>query len=561
MKKIYLLGLTAMFAFTANAQDAIRIKKASSTSRTFPTTNANAKGGSPISVQQVNGNLICNTIYTASSTMNLVFKFTQTGNTSEWIDMFSLTFPTGITPNSSPNATFPTSNAAGGAEPLNAPSGQTISWGTDVDDGYGGIVTTAAGVTFTVNVTIAPGVTGTQMATFLASGDTYTTAGNPTPGDLTGSVSIYDAPFSNMFTKLVQPSGGGFAALNNCGMTTSTVIARYINQGTATESNISLNYSVNGVAGTAGVYPGPLVPGDSITIGLGTYNFSANDGYDLKAWSEVVGDIDLNNDTAFLSFSNSNSVPLTSATYSNGCETYYEYASVNKLWSGTGLSFDATNADMHSGALAYSMEIPAGLASATYTSINVFPCVDVVNGETYRISFWKKATSGTTPQTAITTGTAQTTAGTATIIKTYTASPIVVGAAWAKDSVDYTATVSGTRYFSIRAKGGANTTTALTIFMDDIMIEKVALPVGIKTISANDAISIFPNPTSGILNLNAVDANSSLEVINIIGEKVYSNTLVKGNNTVDLSGLANGAYFVKLNSNNTITTKKVVLSK
>lgn len=48
--------------------------------------------------------------------MNLVFKFTQTGNTIEWIDMFTLTFPTGITPNSSPNTTFPSSNIGGGAE-------------------------------------------------------------------------------------------------------------------------------------------------------------------------------------------------------------------------------------------------------------------------------------------------------------------------------------------------------------------------------------------------------------------------------------------------------------
>ena len=152
------------------------------------------------------------------------------------------------------------------------------------------------------------------------------------------------------------------------------------------------------------------------------------------------------------------------------------------------------------------MGIPAGLATATYTSINVFPCVDVVNGETYRISFWKKATSGTNPQTAITTGTAQTTAGTATIIKTYTASPIVVGAAWVKDSVDYTATASGTRYFSIRAKGGANTTTALTIFMDDIMIEKVVSgTVGVKTISANDA-----SATNEIQSLTLNGTNLSL---------------------------------------------------
>lgn len=546
-----------MFSLASNAQETIRLKSASKT-KTFPTTS-NAKLGTPVSVQQVYGNLICNTQYTAGTTMDLVFKFTQTGNTDEWIDMFTLTFPTGITPNSSPNATFPTSSASGGAEPLNGASGQSISWGADIDDGWGGITTTAAGVTFTVNVTIAAGVSGPQVATFLASGDTYTTSGNPTPGDLNGNATIFDAPFSNMFTKLVQPSG--ITGLNNCGMTaTHTIIARYINQGTATESNISLNYSINGTAGVAGVYPGPLVPGDSITIGLGVEDFSANDVYEIKAWSEVATDIDLDNDTASITISNSNSVPLTSATYSNGCESVYEYGSVNRTWSGTGLPFDFNTSDVHSGFLSYSMDIPAGLSAATYTSINVFPCVDVINGETYRISFWKKATSGNNPQTAITTGTAQTTAGTATVLKTYTASPITVGSAWVKDSVDYTATVTGTRYFSIRAKGGANTTTALSILIDDIMIEKVSVSTGIKTNSI-ESISIFPNPNNGIFNINNVEATSSFEVYNVIGDKVYSSQLNKGNNAIDLSNLSNGSYFVKINSNNGSTTKKVVISK
>ncbi len=561
MKKIYLLGLTTMFALTANAQDAIKLRLASSAPKTFPTTNTSSKEGAPISVQQVNGSLICNTQYTAATTMNLVFKFTQTGNTIEWIDLFTLTFPTGITPNSSPNATFPSSNIGGGAEALNPVSGQSISWGVNNDDGWGGITTTAAGVTFTVNVTVAPGVTGTQAATFLASGDTYTLAGNPAPADLNGSVNIYDAPFSNMYAKFIQPNGGGFAALNNCGMTTSTVIARYINQGSSTENNITLNYSINGVAGTAGTYTTPLIPGDSITIALGTYNFSANDVYDMKAWSSVAGDIDLDNDSAFITISNSNPVPLTSATYSNGVESVYEYGSVNRTWPGSGLPFDFDLTTVHSGLVSFDWTIPVGAPAATYTAVNIYPCVDVVNGETYKISFWKKTATGYFGQTAITTGTANSIAGTATVLKTYTASIVTPGAAWAKDSVFYVATTTGTRYFSIRGRGTVTASVGANVTIDDVLIEKVTSGVGIKSISANNSISIFPNPTSGLLNINAVEVNSSVDVYNVIGEKVYSNTLVKGNNVVDLSGLANGAYFVKLNSNGSITTKKVVLTK
>ena len=550
-----------MLALAVNAQTTVRIKNSTprpTGSEAYSNHNA-AKTGGPNTVQQVYGNVICNTQYVAGTTMNLVFKFTQTGNTNEYIDMFTLTLPTGITPNTSSNATFPTSNAGGGAEALNAPAGQVISWGVNNDDGYGGITTSAAGVTFTVNVTVAPGLTGTQMASFLASGDTYTTAGNPTPGDLNGTVNIYDAPFSNMYAKFVQPNGGGFTGLNNCGMATSTVIARYINQGTASESNIPLNYSINGVAGTAGTYPGPLVPGDSITIGLGTYDFSANDVYDIKAWSAVTGDIDLDNDTAYITISNSNSVPLTSTTYSNGVETYYEYGSVNRTWVGSGLPFDVDNVNVHSGSFAFDWTIPVGAPAATYTAINVYPCVDVVNGETYKISYWRTTTTGFVGQSAITTGTANSNAGTATVLKAY--SVITPGAAWAKDSVFYAATTTGTRYFAIRGKGTVTASVGANVIIDDVMIEKVTGVTGIKTIATNDAIAIFPNPTSGILNINATEANSSVEVFNVIGDKVYTSSLVKGNNTVDLSSLANGAYFVKLNSNNQIITKKVILSK
>jgi hypothetical protein len=195
--------------------------------------------------------------------------------------------------------------------------------------------------------------------------------------------------------------------------------------------------------------------------------------------------------------------------------------------------------------------------------------VDVVNGESYRISYWRKSsTSGTLTvngQTGVFSGLTQDAAGMTDVVKAYTAMTPTAAAGvngWQKDSVDYVATATETRYFAIGGKGTiAGTSNQISIRLDDFRIAKVVGSVGIKSLTNNDAIAIFPNPTSGILNINSIEANSSVEVINVIGEKVYTNSLVKGNNVVDLSGLANGAYFVKLNSNGSITTKKVVLSK
>ena len=556
-----------MFALAVNAQSTIRIKNPLARNNNESNQSNAKQGGGNNSVAQVNGNLVCNTFYTPGTTMDLEFTFFQTGDNTEWIDMFTLTFPAGITPNSSPDATFPTLSAAGGAEPVNPVSGQSISWGADIDDGYGGIVGDASGLTFTVNVTITGTLSATQVATFLASGDTYTTVGNPTPGNLSGSTNIYQVgtPIVDVTANVVGvlTSATTQALAQNCSLGTHTVACQIKNLGANSASNIPVNYSVNGTnATTPFIYAGPLAAGDSdLVIFPITYNFSAQGTYYVAAFTALSGDMFTSNDMNSSQITNSLPFALTSTTYSNGVESEYEYGSVNRTWPGSGLPFDFDLTTVHSGLVSFDWTIPVGAPAATYTAVNIYPCVDVVNGETYKISFWKKTATGSVGQTAITTGTANSIAGTATVLKTFTASIVTPGAAWAKDSVSYVATTTGTRYFSIRGRGTVTASVGANVTIDDVLIEKVTSGVGIKSISANNSISIFPNPTSGLLNINAVEVNSSVDVYNVIGEKVYSNTLVKGNNVVDLSGLANGAYFVKLNSNGSITTKKVVLTK
>ncbi len=268
------MGLSAVFALSINAQNSIKIKNPANKGE-FKNASA-AKGGTPMSPSQITGGIVCNTGYVAGTTMNLLFTVDLTNTDSEYGDSLAITFPTGITPNTSASNTPSVGTGAAYIEMLNPIAGQTISWG-DNDNNYGGIVP-GNSYSLQVNVTIGAGVTSNQTASFDVSGDTYGAA----PGDLIG--------------------------------------------------------------GTLTIYP-------------------------------------------------------------------------------------------------------------------------------------------------------------------------------------------------------------------------VVSSVGVKTIAANDAITIFPNPTSGVLNINAVEVNSSVELFNVIGDKVYTANLTKGNNTLDLSALANGVYFVKLNSNDQIITKKVVLTK
>ena len=562
------MGITAALAMSVNAQTTIKIKNPIFKSAAEHSSTSKVSG-----VTQVAATISSNTQYIAGSTMDLSLTY-QTSNTDlEYVDSLAITFPAGITPTGLANTSNPfpnTEDAGGGLEALNLPiAGQTVSWGINNNDTYGGIFA-SLGINFTVNVSITAGVSGPQTATFFASGDTYSTAASPA-GDASGSFTIYPvgATVVNLQTKFVVPSN--ITALNNCAMTTHTILARVVNLGTNAETNIPANYSINGVQSTPIVILGPIAPGDSVTFGFPiTYNFTPSNIYNIKAWVAQAGETALANDTAALTISNTIPTALTSSSYANGFETSYDVGSVNETVVGTtGAPFSLSGVNFHTGAQALFVKIPGTAPAGTYESIAILPCVDVTTGETYKVSYWKKAiASGTinvNGQTAVFTGVAQTTSAMTNVLKAYspiTTTTLTGTAGWVKDSVNFIATATETRYFAIGGKGtiaGAN--DQVQVRLDDVMITKTAGPVGIKTNSAAEAISIFPNPTSGVLNINAVEFASTMEVYNVIGEKVYSANLVKGNNNVDLSGLSNGAYFVKMNSNNQVITKKVVLSK
>jgi hypothetical protein len=589
MKKIYLMGLTSIFALAASAQTTLKVNKplqigqnANVSELNLPKKAATSKTGGPNTPMAIVATMAVSTSYTAGTAQNINMTLNLTNADTEFGDKLEITFPAGITINGTANTPDlgPDDgvSSSDGPEAYNGITGQTISWGND-DNTYGGIVPAgyvgapAGGYTIQINITVPPGTTGNIVCTYSVSGDQF----GPTPGNFTGTFNILDAtaPAVNITTNAIGVLTGAttLAAEQNCSLGTHTVVSQIKNLGNTTESNIPVNYSVNGVASTLGAFPGPLAPGDSALVLFPvTYNFSAQNVYMIKTWCAAASDNNLTNDTAAAMVVNSIPVALTSTTYTNGIENSYSFNSITQSWTGLGLGFSNLTGNVHSGtgAVFYTLNnTTMGAPNGTYETMNILPCMDVTTGDTYKISFWKKSSTAAglavNGQTGVFSGLVNDIASMTDVLKPYSAlvpTALPATAGWLKDSVNYVATATETRYFAIGGKGSLTAASQqINVRLDDIKIEKVTSGVGIKSISANNSISIFPNPTTGLLNINAVEVNSSVDVYNVIGDKVYSNTLVKGNNVVDLSGLANGAYFVKLNSNNQITTKKVVLTK
>lgn len=72
-------------------------------------------------------------------------------------------------------------------------------------------------------------------------------------------------------------------------------------------------------------------------------------------------------------------------------------------------------------------------------------------------------------------------------------------------------------------------------------------------------VSMYPNPTSGILNIHSELDNYSLQLIDLTGKVVVSKVNMSMTTQIDVSSLSSGIYLVKLNNGSNQLTKKVVV--
>jgi hypothetical protein len=69
-------------------------------------------------------------------------------------------------------------------------------------------------------------------------------------------------------------------------------------------------------------------------------------------------------------------------------------------------------------------------------------------------------------------------------------------------------------------------------------------------------VTIFPNPTNGIIHIEGVTA-SEVQVYNALGQVVKT---VRGTNEVDLSGLAEGIYLLRImDAEGKVYTNKITI--
>jgi hypothetical protein len=86
---------------------------------------------------------------------------------------------------------------------------------------------------------------------------------------------------------------------------------------------------------------------------------------------------------------------------------------------------------------------------------------------------------------------------------------------------------------------------------------------GTNSISENnklEGISMYPNPTNGILRINSVKSEKyTVEVLNVLGAKVMTNVFT-GNTVLDLAGFADGVYSVRVSNGTQSYVQRITLN-
>jgi hypothetical protein len=104
--------------------------------------------------------------------------------------------------------------------------------------------------------------------------------------------------------------------------------------------------------------------------------------------------------------------------------------------------------------------------------------------------------------------------------------------------------------------GNLNSATGDRAYLDNLYIGAESL-LSLSSYDYNK-ISIYPNPTNGLLNIKSKSVIEQIEVFDMLGRQISSQKYDTFDVELNLSEFKDGIYFIKINSGSTFTTRKII---
>jgi hypothetical protein len=125
---------------------------------------------------------------------------------------------------------------------------------------------------------------------------------------------------------------------------------------------------------------------------------------------------------------------------------------------------------------------------------------------------------------------------------------------------------TATRYFPF-TKGAAADNQSPTTDTNFTAISLVWMPtaLAVENFSENPQVTIYPNPTNGVFNIDMKNEVKNIKVINILGKIIYNENIsasaIGTTKSIDLTDFANGIYFVNISNAFGTSNYKLILNK
>ncbi len=102
----------------------------------------------------------------------------------------------------------------------------------------------------------------------------------------------------------------------------------------------------------------------------------------------------------------------------------------------------------------------------------------------------------------------------------------------------------------VNAVLGTPSSAILTIVDNDV--------IGVN-VSKIDGLSVYPNPAKDVLNIKANVSIQSVNILNTMGQVVYTAIVNANTTSIQVDGLSAGVYTVVINSDNAMSTQKLII--
>lgn len=321
---------------------------------------------------------------------------------------------------------------------------------------------------------------------------------------------------------------------STCEMGTEDFVATVKNNGSdAIATAFNLNFAINQDYANAVTMPVtvPMAAGatEQITLSL---DMSADGIYMVEAYVSVPSDSDLTNDTAMNAAANTEPIVVGAEGYANNFDGQLDLL---------GVAVYDENADGSTWNFFYDVE-PDIAAAYEYNSANaandwlVLNCMDLEAGN-YTLMFDYKVQSADYPEAVKAAyGLTADPSGMTNTIVDLTG---ITAETWTTSTTTFTVAAPGTYYVGFQAHSDAD---MYVLWLNNIVLN---IETGINSNVAS-AISVFPNPANDVLNVaNAENAN--ITIVDMIGNVVATVDNASANQSINISNLANGTYFVRVN--------------